>query len=376
MKVTSIRTRILSVPYVEPDRWSGGANAGLTTVLVIVETDEGIVGIGEANGDRSAAAVAAAIEAMAPLVVGCEPFAIEAIQASIFRRGKWHNVRPFANQAIVGIEIALWDIIGKAARQPISNLMGGRVRDSVDFFWYLQRNELPRMLDDARRAAGAGYGVIYLKVGLDERDDLALVAAVRESVGDVPRIRVDPNEAWAPGQAVRMARALEPSGIDFLEQPVASRDLDGLARVRAASPIPIAANQAAFTHFDVLEVIKRNAADVIVTGPFQAGGLLQFKKIAALSEMAGLPVNRHAVGELGVGAIAGLHVCSTIPNLTDGNQTHHQLLADDILGEPVLHFQRGKVDVPTGPGLGIELDWEKIDHFADLYDQQGQYFNF
>jgi L-alanine-DL-glutamate epimerase-like enolase superfamily enzyme len=376
MKITSVHTRILSVPYIEPDRWSGGANAGITTVLVIVETDQGVAGIGEANGDRSAAAVAAAIDAMAPLVVGREPFAIEAIQADIFRRGKWHNVRPFANQAIVGIEIALWDIIGKVAGQPIANLMGGRIRDSVDFFWYLQRNELPRMLEEARRAVSVGYEVIYLKVGLDERDDLALAAAVRDAVGDGPRIRVDPNEAWTPGQAVRMARALEPSGIDFLEQPVASRDLDGLARVRFASPIPIAANQAAFTHFDVLEVIKRNAADVIVTGPYQAGGLLQFKKIAALAEMACLPINRHAVGELGVGAVAGLHVCSTIPNLTDGNQTHHQLLADDILVAPVLHFQRGKVDVPTGPGLGIELDWDKVERFADLYSRHGQYFNF
>jgi L-alanine-DL-glutamate epimerase-like enolase superfamily enzyme len=113
-----------------------------------------------------------------------------------------------------------------------------------------------------------------------------------------------------------------------------------------------------------------------VTGPYQPGGLLQLKKIAALAEMARLPINPHAVGELGVGAGAGLHVCSTMPNLTDANQTHHQILADDTLAGPVLHFQRGKVDVPTGAGLGIELDWEKVEHFAELYTSHGQYFNF
>jgi L-alanine-DL-glutamate epimerase-like enolase superfamily enzyme len=375
VKTTAVRTRIVSVPYHAPDRWSGGENAGLTTVLVFIDTDEGLTGIGEANGDRSAAAVAAAIEAMAPLVVGREPFAIEATLAAIFRRGKWHNVRPFANQAVAGIEIALWDLVGKICGQPIANLFGGRVRDSVDFFYYLQRGERELMLDEARKAVAEGYRVLYLKLGIDERDDLETVGAVRDAVGPAPLLRLDPNEAWTPGQAVRMARLLEPCGIDFIEQPVASRDLDGLARVRAASPIPIAANQAAFTHFDVLEVLRRGAADVIVTGPHQAGGLLQLKKIAAMVETAGLPLNRHAVGELGVGAAAGLQVCATIPNLTLGNQTHHQLLAGDVLIDP-LHLVAGAMAVPAGPGLGVEIDDDQVERFAEAYARNGQYYNF
>ena len=171
-----------------------------------------------------------------------------------------------------------------------------------------------------------------------------------------------------------MARLLEPYGIDFLEQPVASRDLDGLARVRAASGIPIAANQAAFTHFDVLEVLRRSAADVIVTGPHQAGGIMQFKKIAAMVETAGLPINRHAVGELGVGAAAGLQVCATIPNLTLENQTHHQLLAGDVLVEP-LTLDGGAMAVPTGPGLGVAIDEDQLERFAG-YTRNGQYYNF
>jgi L-alanine-DL-glutamate epimerase-like enolase superfamily enzyme len=375
VKTRAIRTRIVSVPYHEPDRWSGGENVGLTTVLVYIDTDEGLTGIGEANGDRSSAAVVATIEAMAPLVVGREPFEIEAALVAIFRRGKWHNVRPFANQAVAGIEIALWDLVGKICGQPVANLLGGRVRDAVDFFFYLQQRELALMLDEARQAVADGYSVLYLKVGRDEREDIETVAAVRDAIGPGAMIRVDPNEAWTPGQAVRMTRALEPYGIDFVEQPVASRDLDGLARVRAASPVPIAANQAAFTHFDVLEVLRRSAADVIVTGPHQAGGLLQLKKIAAMAETAGLPLNRHAVGELGVGAAAGLQVCATIPNLTLGNQTHHQLLAGDVLTAPLV-LEAGKMAVPSGPGLGVELDEEQVERYADAYARNGQYYNF
>jgi L-alanine-DL-glutamate epimerase-like enolase superfamily enzyme len=172
-----------------------------------------------------------------------------------------------------------------------------------------------------------------------------------------------------------MIERLRPFALEFIEQPVASRDLDGLARVRALSPIAIAANQSAFTHFDVLEVVKRDAADVIVTGPHQAGGLLQLKKIAAMVETAGLPINRHAVGELGVGAVAGLHVAVTLPNLMDGNQTHHQLLADDVLSE-ALPLDHPKAQPPQAPGLGIALDDDKVDHYARVYEREGQFFNF
>jgi L-alanine-DL-glutamate epimerase-like enolase superfamily enzyme len=375
LSIARVRSRILSVPYHRPDRWSGGENYGLTTVLVFVDTDDGLTGVGEANGDRSAAAVAEAISSMTPLIVGREPFEIEAITAAIFRRGKWHNVRPFANQAVAGIETALWDIVGKICGQPVVNLFGGPVRDEVDFFFYLQQTSIEQMMAEASQAVKDGYHVIYLKVGADDDRDVETVRAIREAVGPEPKIRVDANEAWAPGSAVAMIGRLAPFGIDFVEQPVASRDLDGLSRVRAASPVPVAANQAAFTHFDVLEVIKRQAADLIVTGPHQAGGLLQLKKIAAMAESAGLPINRHAVGELGVGALAGLQAIASFPNLTDGNQTHHQLLKDDVLAEP-LKFNGGRVSLPSGPGIGVTLDEDKVERYASLYDRSGQFYNF
>src|SRR5207247_556265 len=152
MKITNVRTKILSVPFRAPDRWSGGTQAGVTSVIVLVDTDEGVTGIGEANGDRSAAAVAAAVAAMEPLVVGRAPFDIEAVTSAVFGAGKWKNVRPFANQAIVGIETALWDIVGKICGQPIYNLVGGRVRDEVDFFYYLQQQDRKAMTEHARAA--------------------------------------------------------------------------------------------------------------------------------------------------------------------------------------------------------------------------------
>ena len=371
MKVTGISTRLLSIPFRRPDAWSAGAARGITTVLVLIDTDEGLRGIGEANGDRSARAVAEAIETMAPYVIGRAPFDLEPIVRDLMEGGKWRNVRPFANQAIAGIDIALWDIIGQAAGQPVCNLLGGRVHREIDFFWYVQRGAPDAMAAEALRAVADGYEVLYIKIGVGDAEDLAAVAAVRDAVGPGPKLRVDANEAWAPGHAVAMAHRLEPYGIDFLEQPTTARDFAGLAAVRARSPIAIAANQSAFTVQDVLEVIRHEAADLIVTGPHQAGGLLAMKKAAIIAEAAGLPINRHAVGECGVGAIAGLHVCATMPNLTDGNQTHHQLLVDDVLETPLV-FRGGKLDVPTSPGLGITLDWDKVERFAEAFEDQGQ----
>ena len=375
MKITRLRTRILSVPFHRPDRWSGGENLGLTTVLVFADTDDGLTGVGEANGDRSAAAVASAIAAMAPLVVGREPFAIEAAIAAIFRKGKWHNVRPFANQAVAGIEMALWDLAGQICGQPVVNLIGGRVRDRIDFFFYLQQAEPAQMVADSQRAVEEGYHVLYVKVGVDDAQDVATLAAIRAAVGSQIKLRVDANEAWPVGHAVAMIERLRQFDLEFVEQPVPSRDLDGLAQVRARSSVPIAANQAAFTHFDVLEVLRRSAADVIVTGHHQCGGLLQFKKVAAMVETAGLPINRHAVGELGVGVLAGLQIMASLPNLMDGNQIHHQLLVDDVLAEPLV-LERGTLVVPHAPGLGITLDDDKVNYYARQYEANGQYFNF
>ena len=243
MRISRVRWRILSVPYHAPDQWSGGENRGLTTVLVFVDTDDGLTGVGEANGDRSAAAVAEAISSMTPLIVGRAPYEIEAITADVYRRGKWHNARAFANQAFAGIEIALWDLVGKICDQPLVNLFGGAVREDVDFFFYLQHSSIEQMVAEASRAVHDGYHVIYLKVGTDDDRDVETVRSLREALGPGPKIRVDANEAWAPGSAVAMIGRLAPFGIDFVEQPVGSRDLDGLARVRAASPVPIAANQ-------------------------------------------------------------------------------------------------------------------------------------
>jgi L-alanine-DL-glutamate epimerase-like enolase superfamily enzyme len=189
-------------------------------------------------------------------------------------------------------------------------------------------------------------------------------------------LRVDANQAWSVGEAIRELNALAPFDIEFAEQPVHWADLDGMARVRVAVPMPIAVDQGCFTEFDALEVIKKRAADVLVVGFHETGGLLGLKKVAAVAAAGGLPICRHGVsGETGVSTLAALQILATIPNQTDGHQVMHHLLEGDILADGVLSFEQGDLAVPERPGLGIRLDPERVERYARLYEERGPFYN-
>jgi L-alanine-DL-glutamate epimerase-like enolase superfamily enzyme len=150
-------------------------------------------------------------------------------------------------------------------------------------------------------------------------------------------------------------------------------DLEGLARVRRAARIPVAANQAAWLEFDVLEIVRRRAADVIVTCPHQLPGLLAFKKVAGLCEVAGLPIIKHSFGDLGVTTFAAAHVLATLPNATLANQTHYNLLEDDVIAGGPPEFAAGALGLPEGAGIGVELDPEKVALYEELYQREGEF---
>jgi L-alanine-DL-glutamate epimerase-like enolase superfamily enzyme len=374
MRVAEIRTHVLAIPHRGRYHWAIGAPEGTNNVLVEVHTDEGIVGYGDACGTRSALATAAVIRDLRHLVLGESPFRIEHIVERIYRRGPWSNQRRFANQAIAGIEMALWDICGKALGQPVHNLLGGRVRDDVAWFGFLQGSNPSELAEDAQSFVRRGFDVLYMKVGLGDARDLAAVKAVREAVGDVPRLRIDANEAWDHLTALRMIRRLGEYGIDWVEQPLDFHDLAGHAALRRQVDVPIVLDQSVFTDADVLDVIRADAADAVVVGFHETGGLLNLRKAAIVAAVGGLPLNRHAViGESGVSTLAAIHVLATIPNLTDGNQVMHELFVEDVLVDSLVSLEGGRSVVPDVPGLGIVIDWDRVERFERLFERVGQY---
>jgi L-alanine-DL-glutamate epimerase-like enolase superfamily enzyme len=377
MRITGLTTTTVAVPFGEDELWAFGARRGLTCVIVEMTTDEGLVGLGEAAGYPSPQIVEAVIRSVEGLVVGEDPFAIERILKKIHVVGTWHHVRA-TSPGIAAVEMACWDIVGKAAGQPLVNLFGGRVRDAVEFFYYLSRKAPEAMAADAAQAVKRGFSTFYLKVGsADPAEDIHRVEAVRDGAGPHALLRVDANEAWSPGTAVRVVAEMEPLGLELVEQPVSARNLPEMAYVRSRIGPPLLANEASWTRYDQLDVIRHQAADVISVDNQMDGGLLNMKRSAGLCETAGLPVLKHSLGELGIAVYAATHVIAATPNFLYANQAYASFLADDVIsGVDALPYEDGRLTVPTGPGIGVELDRDKVAGYAELYQRQPEGFAF
>ena len=374
MKITAVRTTPLFVPYKQRYHWAQGVLEGANVVLVEVESDAGMVGIGESLGAPTGAATVSILQRAAQPMIGQSPFDIarligEAYQANFAAIGTGNTPR-FGNQMLAGLEMALWDLVGKACGQPVHRLLGGALRDEIQYFGFLQGDTAAELAAHARELVEANCPVMYLKIGRGEETDLANTAAVREAIGD-RRLRLDANEAWDPLTANRMIRKLAAFDPEFIEQPTPSQSLEGLAQVKRASPIPIAVDQAVFTAFDVYEVCRRQAADVIVVGLHEAGGLLGIKKAATVAETAAINICLHGVFETGITTCAANQAAATIPNLDDGNQIMPQLLVEDIVAAPDLTPVAGRLPVFGGPGLGFELDRDAVARAAERAGQGG-----
>jgi L-alanine-DL-glutamate epimerase-like enolase superfamily enzyme len=376
VRITELRATPVAIPFGEDEVWAYGGRRGLVSVLLEVGTDDGLSGIGEAAAYPSTDIVLSVLRSIEPLVVGEDPFAIERIMKRINVVGTWHHVKA-TNPGIAAVEMACWDIVGKACGQPLVNLFGGRVRDEVEFFYYVSQKSPDEVAADGRRGAERGFRTFYIKVGSDNpHDDVERVAALRAGAGPDARIRVDANESWSSAAAIRTVAELERHGLELVEQPVSGRNLTEMAYVRSRLSVPLLANEASWTRYDQLEVIRHGAADVVSLDNQMDGGLLNLKRGAGMCEVAGLPVLKHSLGELGVGVYAAVHVMASTPNFTYANQSYASLLADDVVEGGELPYDHGTLLVPEQPGIGIELDDERVERYAELYERQGHDFGF
>jgi L-alanine-DL-glutamate epimerase-like enolase superfamily enzyme len=210
-----------------------------------------------------------------------------------------------------------------------------------------------------------------MKIGRP-RDDEACVAAVRDAIGPGKTLRVDPNEAWDAATAVDRIRRLSIYDLDWVEQPVPGHDVAGLARVRRNVDVKIAADQAVYTTAQLRHVLEREAADVVVTGPHDAGGLLRFRQQAFLCDAWGLRVNLHAFMHSEISFLAHAQVASTVPNLTNGNQAMHQLLAEPLTTTAV-PIDEGRYTLTDAPGHGFDLDHDAVAAAHERWQRDGAY---
>lgn len=369
MRIAEVDVLPIAVPLRQEFHWAGGAQSGANLVLFAVHTDDGVVGWGESICEAPGA-VAEFGRLMARQAIGRPVGDVEAILRSIWTEGRWKTTPQLTQFVVAGLEAACWDALGRTLGVPSRTFFGGAVHDEIDFFGFLQGDDAETLAAHARRLAD--HDVIYLKVGRQRNDD-EIVAAVRAAIGPQKLLRIDANEAWDAAAAVDRIRRLEAHDLDWVEQPVPHWDVAGLARVRSKVDAKIAADQAAYTMQQLRHVLEAGAADVVVQGPHDAGGLLRFRQQASLCAAWGLNVNLHAFMQSEISFLAHAQVAATIPNLTAGNQVMHQLLAERLTTAVDVEVRAGRFRVPDGPGHGFEIDEDAVARAHERFLRDGPY---
>jgi len=372
--ISKVRTRPLVLPLKQPYHWSYGIREAFAVNLIEVEADDGTIGIGECTVAPDQTGTLSILDRLAAHLVGRSPYDVAPLLDEIFRReylGHGANVMRAANQMFSGIDMAIWDLQGKLAGLPVHRLLGGAHRKAVGYFYFLQGETAEELARDAAEAYARGERVFYLKVGRGDKLDLEITAAVRAEIGNA-RLRLDANEGWGVHQAINMCKKLEKYDIEFIEQPTVSFSIPAMAQVRQAVGIPVVADQAAFTLYDVYDICRQQAADMICIGPREIGGIQPMLKAAAVAEAAGLKICIHSSFTTGITTCAEHQIALAIPNLDDGNQIMWQLLRQDIVAAPDLGPKQGWIEAIDRPGLGFTLDAERVAEAEQRYRERLQ----
>jgi glucarate dehydratase len=373
MKIAHLDFIPVSIPYTHREVSSLIQRDGVTDVLVKAVTDDGLVGWGESCSGANTESVLEALKGMAPFVIGRSPWESEAIRAELWHEGLWAFRKPTGCFAYAGIDMALWDLCGKACGQPLYNLFGGKVRDGANYFYYLAQAAPAELAQQCRDGMKRGFHVYYLKVGLDIEAELDMVRCVRETVGDEAKIRLDANGAWKVNEAIHNLARLDRYNIDFIEQPVAQDPLTSMQEVRSRTPVAVCANEGLWTAEDAYRQITQRTADVYCFSSYWVGSLCRFQHLAQVAHLEGLQVVKHTHGELGIAAVAAHHLLLTLPNIVEGHQQTAHMMQDDILKETLPIAAAPDWGIPQGVGLCIDVDEEKVRRYHQLYCERGQF---
>ncbi len=337
----------------------------LEYVLVRVEADNGAVGWGEAQvdigffGSTLEDVLASVNDYLGPQLVGFDPFDRAHLMARIDFRG--HSC------ARAGIDIALHDLVSRALETPLSTLLGGRHREQVEVSLEVAGGSASAMAAECVRLVELGVREFKAKIGGHPDEDADRLSAIRDAVGPDVRLRADANQGYDPKEAIRFCRLVERDDlrVGLLEQPVVAHDLEGMALVRASVETPICADEACYGPSDAMRIVRAGAADVLNVKIGKVGGLLQAAKIAAVAEAAGLRCVLGTAFGTGLEIAAKLHLASALPSIVDAVEftelsLHRSLLLGWWDGAFALPLSDGSLAVPTGPGLGVELDPEAL----------------
>ncbi len=364
--IERVETALIDLPTIRPHKLSVATMNGQTLMLVRVLCSDGVVGIGEgttigglAYGGESPESMKLAVDTyFAPLMVGQDATTVRAL---MLRIGKMVKDNRFAKSAV---ETALLDAQGKRLGQPVSELLGGRLRSRLPVAWTLASGDTAKDIAEAEKMLELRrHRIFKLKIGArTPAADVAHVAAIKRALGDRGAVRVDVNMAWSETEAAYGMAALADAGCELVEQPVATAA--GLARLVRRFPVALMADESLQGPESAFEIAKHAGADVFAIKVEQSGGLFQAQRVAAIADAAGIGLYGGTMLEGAVGTIASAQLFSTFVNLQWGTELFGPLLlTEEILATP-LTYADFELTVPAEPGLGIALDEDRVDFFT------------
>ena len=374
MKIVELEAFPTRVPYKHPELSSVVARGGVTDVIVKLTADNGIVGWGECTRAADAAGIDSAVRAMTPFVLGRDPWDKEAIMRDLYVPALWEFQPMTGNFAYAGIDMALWDICGKACGQPLYRLFGGALREEVNYFYYMAWGDEASIEAQGRDGIARGYTVFYLKVGVDFEAETAMLETLRRTIGPARKIRIDVNQAWSMPEAVhRLTAWHEAFDLDFVEAPVSIDPIENFLELKGRVTVPLCVNEGLWRTADAYRIIKSRCADYLCFSSYWVGSLTRFHALVNVAHMEGWLVCKHTHGELGLTAAAGQHMMLAAPNACDGHQQTAQIMADDIVSQPLPIAEGPNWGRIEGPGLGVTVDEDKLMTCHEAYLSQGEF---
>ncbi|WP_092098949.1 muconate/chloromuconate family cycloisomerase [Pontibacter chinhatensis] len=366
-RIERIETLIVDLPTIRPHHLSMAVMRNQTMVIVRLFCSDGIEGIGEATtigglsyGNEFPEGMKFTIGTyLAPLLVGKPATSINAVMAELEHQVQGNN---FAKSAI---ETALLDAQGKRLGVPVSDLLGGAVTNTLPVLWTLASGDTDKDIQEAHDLLANGrHRTFKLKIGRkDPSVDIAHVAAIKQAVGADVKVTVDVNQAWTESAAKQGIAKLQEAGVDLIEQPIVKTNFDGLARLTRYFRVPIMADEAVATVSDAFKLAKIGGGSVFALKISKAGGLTNTQRQAAIARGAGISLYGGTMLEGTIGTLASAHLFSTLSDLDWGTELFGPLLLTDDIVKKRITYANGGMELPQGPGLGIELDLNQVEKY-------------
>ncbi len=353
MQVTRVTLTIVEVPQMPPlAPYRSRVRSSSTTrsAIVQLETDAGLSGLGEFNINFLEGLNPSNMEREAQdFLIGRDPLNLTT----------FHRECGLESRLKSGLELAMWDLKGKALGKPVAELLGGVLRNEIALAACMGIEEPSRAAELALHYADQGFQTLKCKGGAGIESDVAMIAAIREAVGERLAIRLDPNRAYSLAESIELAKKLESFQLEYLEQPLPEEPLTDAAELRWQTTTPIALNESVTDPRSAFQILKADAAEFLLPDTHLAGGIWPCVVIGAFCEAAGVPCIMHCGHDLGPKTAAMLHIAAACSAYSLGNDCTYYGLEDDILTEPFA-ITLGKMQVPQTPGLGITADPEKL----------------